>query len=342
MSAEAQKPFIIPLFIPHSGCPHCCAFCNQESVTGKKRLTPSHQALRADIDRYLRHKGPQRTSSQVAFYGGNFLGLNPEQIRFLLEAVQPYVSNGNIDGIRFSTRPDTITEDRLDLLNAYAVETIELGVQSMDDRILERVHRGHTAADTEKAVLRLKARPYQIGLQIMVGLPGEDHASSLLTGKRAARLLPDFVRIYPTLVLTNSLLAKWYDAGTYVPLTLDEAVLRAKSLYRRFEQSDIPVVRMGLQHTTEMTLGAGVLAGPHHPAFGELVYSALFFDRAVEAICAMNRVPDTVTLKVHPKDVSKMRGPRNNNLEKLSRKFGFKTIRVRSDSGLSKRSVHID
>ena len=131
MSAEAQKPFIIPVFIPHSGCPHRCAFCNQETITGEKRLIPPLENLRADIDRYLRYKGARRTFSQVAFYGGNFLGLTPDRIRFLLEAVQPFVQTGKIDSVRFSTRPDTITEDRLSLLKEYPVQTIELGVQSV-------------------------------------------------------------------------------------------------------------------------------------------------------------------------------------------------------------------
>jgi len=341
VSAEAQKPFIIPVFIPHSGCPHRCAFCNQETITGEKRLIPPLENLRADIDRYLRYKGARRTFSQVAFYGGNFLGLAPDRIRFLLEAVQPFVQTGKIDSIRFSTRPDTITEDRLSLLKEYPVQTIELGVQSMDDRVLDRVHRGHRAADTVRAVFRLKAKQYEVGLQVMVGLPGEDEASCVSTGKRAAALLPDFVRIYPTVILKNSLLAKWYHEETYIPLTLDQAVLRSKHLYRIFEEENIPVVRMGLQPTNEMALGTSILAGPHHPAFGELVYSALFFDKALEAIRVMGRLPEKMELKVHPKNVSKMRGLRNSNLKKLSQKFGIESIRVLSDPSLQRLEVQV-
>ena len=341
MSAEAQKPFIIPVFIPHSGCPHRCAFCNQETITGEKRLISPIETLRADIDRYLRYKGARRTFSQVAFYGGNFLGLSPDRIRFLLETVQPFLQTGRIDSIRFSTRPDTITEDRLNLLKEYPVQTIELGVQSMDDRVLDRVQRGHRAVDTERAVFRLKAGPYEVGLQVMVGLPGEDEASCLFTGKRTAALLPDFVRIYPTVILKNSLLAKWYHEGTYTPLTLKKAVLRSKHLYRIFEEENIPVVRMGLQPTNEMTLGKSILEGPHHPAFGELVYSALFFDKALEAISAMGRLPEKIELKVHPKNVSKMRGHRNNNLKKLSQQFGIESIRVLSDSSLQGLAVQV-
>jgi histone acetyltransferase (RNA polymerase elongator complex component) len=341
VSDEAEKPFIIPVFIPHSGCPHRCAFCNQETITGKNRLIPSPENLRTDVGEYLRYKGARRTISQVAFYGGNFLGLDPEKIRILLGAVQPFVKTGKIDSIRFSTRPDTITENRLDLLKPFPVQTIELGVQSMDDRVLDRVHRGHCAADTERAVYRLKAARYEVGLQVMVGLPGEDPESCLLTGEKTAALLPDFVRIYPTVILKNSLLAKWYHGKTYTPLTLDQAVLRSKHLYRIFSGKNIRVIRMGLQPTTDMAVGTDILAGPHHPAFGELVYSALFYDNAAKAIAAMDHLPEEIELKVHPKNVSKMRGVRNENLKKLSRQFGLDSIRVYSDPSLQGHAVTV-
>ena len=154
--------------------------------------------------------------------------------------------------------------------------------------------------------------------------------------------MPDFVRIYPTVILKNSLLAKWYHEKTYIPLTLDQAVVRSKHLYRIFEEENIPVVRMGLQPTNEMALGTSILAGPHHPAFGELVYSALFFDKALEAISVMDRLPEKMELKVHPKNVSKMRGLRNNNLKKLSQQFGIESIRVLSDPSLSEFAVQIE
>lgn len=341
MSSQAPKPFIIPVFIPHSGCPHRCAFCNQLTITGAKQGFPDATEIRTHIERYLRYRGTRRSYNQIAFYGGNFMGLNPERVRFFLEAVQPFIQSGRIDGIRFSTRPDTITPDRLDLMEAFPVQAIELGVQSMDDQVLFRIQRGHTAKDTEVAVQRLKARGYTVGLQIMVGLPGEDDTSCRHTGEHVADLLPGFVRIYPTVVLQNSLLAEWHRLGAYTPLTLQDAVQRSKRLVRIFQKKHIPVARLGLQHTEDLVYGSGIVAGPYHPAFGELVYSELFFDRAVDGISAVGSMPQKIVLKVHPRSVSKMRGNRNINIERLLRRFGIRSIHVVPDPALSEHEVAI-
>jgi len=341
VSGQTQKPFIIPVFIPHSGCAHRCAFCNQLTITGAKQGFPEATEIRTLIERYLRFRGTRRSCSQIAYYGGNFLGLPPEQVRFFLEAVKPFIQAGRIDGIRFSTRPDTITPDRLDLIESFPVQVIELGVQSMDDQVLFRIHRGHTANDTVAAVQRLKARRYAVGLQIMVGLPGEDDASCRHTGQHVAGLLPDFVRIYPTVVLPNSLLDEWHRQGMYAPLTLQDAVQRSKQLVRIFQGKNIPVVRLGLQHTEDLVCGSGIVAGPYHPAFGELVYSELFFDLAVDGITALGPVPQQIVLKVHPRSVSKLRGNRNSNLERLSKRFGVRSIHVISDPSISDHEVVI-
>jgi histone acetyltransferase (RNA polymerase elongator complex component) len=341
VSNQAQKPFIIPVFIPHAGCPHRCAFCNQQTITGAKPVFPQATELRTYIDRYLQFRTTRRSYSQIAFYGGNFLGLSPERVRFFQEIVQSFIHDGRIDGIRFSTRPETITDDRLNLIAAFPVQAVEVGAQSMDDRVLQRIQRGHTAKDTETALRRLKARHYAVGLQVMVGLPGEDDASSVHTGEQVAGLQPDFVRIYPTVVLQNSLLAEWYRQGTYTPLTLQEAVQRSKRLVRMFLEKNIPVVRLGLQHAENLVFGSGIVAGPYHAAFGELVYSELFFDRAVDAIAAVDPPPREIVLKVHPRSVSKMRGNRNINIERLSKRFAPRPIHIVSDPSLSEHDVVI-
>ncbi len=152
----------------------------------------------------------------------------------MLNESAKFVESGKVGSIRFSTRPDTITNERLDILKEYPVSTIELGVQSMDDRVLTMAKRGHTSSDTVKAVAVLKERGYEIGLQMMVGLPGDDEATSLATGRRIADLAPDFVRIYPAVVLKNSLLAKWYKEGKYTPLSLEPCVTLVKKLHLLF------------------------------------------------------------------------------------------------------------
>ena len=273
-----ERPFIIPVFLPNSGCLHRCAFCNQTSITGVKQDTILPEKLRSVINEFLQWKGKFRNNVQISFYGGNFLGLKEKYLKTLLNESAKFVESGKVGSIRFSTRPDTITNERLDILKEYPVSTIELGVQSMDDRVLTMAKRGHTSSDTVKAVAVLKERGYEIGLQMMVGLPGDDEATSLATGRRIADLAPDFVRIYPAVVLKNSLLAKWYKEGKYTPLSLEPCVTLVKKLHLLFDEKKIPVIRMGLQASADLENGTTILAGPYHPAFGHLVYSEIFLD----------------------------------------------------------------
>ncbi|MCP4575668.1 MAG: radical SAM protein, partial [Deltaproteobacteria bacterium] len=223
-----RRPFIIPIFLPHSGCPHQCAFCNQKSIAGTSSHPLSPQAFHRLVENFLEFKGKRDKTTQIAFFGGNFLGQKKETIQALLIEAETYIKTGRVDAIRFSTRPDTIDEDRLSLIKKHTVSTIELGVQSMDNRVLDLSNRGHTALDTQNAVFLLKKSGYEIGLQMMVGLPGDNTTQAMATAERMAALLPDFIRIYPTVVLNGSPLAKVYRAGNYTPLPLYACVTLVK------------------------------------------------------------------------------------------------------------------
>ena len=279
---------------------------------------------------------------QIAFYGGNFLGLNQTEIIRLLNAATEFVSSGLADSIRFSTRPDTVDQERLELLTAYPVKTIELGVQSMDDDVLAMTRRGHTSAHTEKACTYLKERHYEIGLQMMVGLPGDDETRTLETGRRIGDLCPDFVRIYPTVVLANSPLAQWYQKGKYIPLSLEASIDLSKKLYLQFKERKIRVVRMGLQASKDLNKGASVLAGPYHPAFGHLVLSRIFLDTAVAILESQTDTPAKIMIKVHPRSVSKMQGQRRQNIEILKKKFLVQSIQIIPDASLAEDKLKID
>lgn len=328
------RPFIIPIFLPHAGCPHQCVFCNQTSITGVGPNRVSPATVEQQILEFLAYKGNDRRPVQVAFYGGNFLGLKKEDIERLLNVSAKFVISKNIDAIRFSTRPDTIDHDRIDIIQDYPVSTIELGAQSMDDRVLAMARRGHSALDTQRAVTLLKDRRYYIGLQMMVGLPEEDEISSLTTAHRIGELEPDFVRIYPTIVLKNSLLARWYENGTYRPWSLERSIAHVKTLYLFFKKKNIPVIRMGLQAAKDLDSGAAVLAGPYHPAFGHLVHSKIFLDMATEIIKVKGISRDAVELRVHPRSISKMRGMTNNNVEALKRRFQLQSLKIIPDPSL--------
>ncbi|UCD77818.1 MAG: radical SAM protein [Desulfobacterales bacterium] len=340
--AARNRPFIIPIFLPHAGCPHQCIFCNQVSITGAKREPVEAGQIRSQIHEFLSYKTARRKPVQISFFGGNFLGLKTEVIKFYLALAADFVHQGKVDSIRFSTRPDTIDLAQLNIIADYPVATIELGVQSMNNHILALAKRGHTEADTLRAVACLKARNYNIGLQMMVGLPGDDEASSLKTAKKIADLKPDFVRIYPTVVLKNSRLASWYAKGTYRPLSLEDAVTQVKRLYLYFRKNNIQIIRMGLQASTDLSDGSTVLAGPYHPAFGHLVYSETFLDAACTAIKAVDSAGANVAIFVNPRRISIMRGLNNSNIEIIKRRFGFEKIRVVPDNDIEESSIKID
>jgi histone acetyltransferase (RNA polymerase elongator complex component) len=333
------RPFIVPVFIPHAGCPHRCVFCNQVAVTGQGGALPETGDWQAHARQFLRLRGRRQGASQIAFFGGNVLGVPDERILAMLTAASEYVRRAEVDGIRFSTRPDTVNRETLRRIAAFPVQTVELGAQSMNAEVLMLSRRGHTAADTLAAVELLKEAGYAVGLQVMVGLPGDDAARLMETGRRIADLKPDFVRIYPTLVLAGSILETWYHAGRYRPLKIEAAVEQTMPLYRLFRQHGIPVIRTGLQPTEDLSRGGAVVAGPFHPAFGHLVQSACFLDAARNALCRKGVSGRTLEIRVHPRSVPRMRGLKNANCEAIKREFGFSNVRVSPHSYLQEDAI---
>lgn len=344
---KSDKPFIIPVFIPHQGCPHQCVFCNQFQITGtKKSIPPSSDAILSEIDRFLGYNKDPERETQIAFYGGNFLGLEKSRLIEFLDIASNYVQSGKVKGIRFSTRPETINDEILTFLDDYPVATIELGVQSMDDQVLSLSNRGHTRSDTLRAVSCLKQYDFEIGMQMMVGLPGDDEEKSLTTGHAISELLPDFVRIYPAVVLDKSPLAVWFRQGKYVPLSLSEGIKIVKKLYLLFMEKGINVIRMGLQADTDLEDDAVMIAGPYHPAFGQLVISELFLDMArliLEKASMEDRkaFKENLAISVHPRNVSNIRGQKNNNIDMLKHRYGISSVTVLHESQLDENTVEI-
>ncbi|MBU8850219.1 MAG: radical SAM protein [Desulfobacterales bacterium] len=332
---QTAKPLVIPVFIPHSGCPHQCAFCNQTIITSQKSRVPDKTVIHQIVKQYLHYKG-NREQVELAFFGGNFLGLAPETIIQLLDLIQPYIQEKKIDGIRFSTRPDTITQQMLDLIMQYNISAVELGVQSMNDEVLSKSRRGHTGMDTIKAIHLLKEYPFKIGIQVMVGLPGDNEDSLFESTKKVVQLAPDFARIYPLMVLKGSLMEQWYSKGRYHPLSLDETVRLVKKMVQIFKAANVDVIRMGLQASDIMEDESMVLAGPWHPAFGHLVLSGLFYDMVCNKI---DKSPDLlksekIVLTVHPKSESRLRGDKNTNLKRLGQRYPSLKFSIRLDAAM--------
>jgi histone acetyltransferase (RNA polymerase elongator complex component) len=299
------------------------------------------QKIKSSIEQFLQYRQPYHATAEISFYGGNFLGLDPETIQKLLHLAQDFIIQKRAQSIRFSTRPDTITAVKLSQLKPFSIRTIEVGIQSLDDQVLRHAMRGHSADNALNALRLLKENDYTIGAQIMIGLPYQDAASALDTAHQVAALLPDFVRIYPTVVLRGSQLETWFRSGKYEPLTLQAAVDQAKNIYAVFQRSQIPVIRMGLQASEDLHLEKSLVAGPYHPAFGHLVHSERFFENVVTVLDNKSQPLSAITIFVHTNSIPKMRGLKNSNIERLQEKFEIQSVQVLGDDSLAEDAVRV-
>ncbi len=308
----------------------------------------SRSLLNACGDKFLgndEHNNDARCSKddgpvQVAFFGGSFTALSIEDQRAYLEAVGPFIRSGDIESIRLSTRPDAITPDILALLKQYGVTTIELGVQSMDDDVLMLSGRGHAAADTVSAVALLREHHFIVGLQLMPGLPGDSAEKFSSTIGRVIALKPDFIRIYPALVIKDTPLAELYRTGRYSPLSLEDAVELCRNALERFEQAGIKVIRVGLQPTEALEHPGTILAGPWHPAFRQLVESARFLE-IMSALLPCGSTSGAVTFFVNPADLSSAIGQKRRNIHTIKDRYGM-DARIVADSAVPRGAVRKD
>lgn len=312
-----MRPIIFPVFLPNAGCRERCLFCNQKA-SGGEAVSPA--LLPEGVESFLATlpSDAKPREKQVAFYGGSFTAMgSADQIAYL-GLLLPFLSSGQIDSIRVSTRPDALGDEDLHLLKRYGVKTVEVGAQSMNDEVLAHSRRGHTSEDTRLAVSRLKRSGFEVGIQLMTGLP-EDHLGRFLqTLDQVIHLNPDFVRIHPTLVLKGAPLESLWKDGRYAPLSLDETIGWLKRGLPRLEKAKISVARVGLQPTKG--LDDHVLAGPYHPAFRQLVESAIALEMARRLLQRHPNGPRARFL-CHPGEISTLRGQRNENLIRLKGQF---------------------
>lgn len=323
-----QRHINIPIFVPHRGCPHTCVFCDQRRISGESLPQTPQKAARLVEDSLSTLEDFHNI--EIAFFGGSFTAIpEPEMIAYL-EIARPYLESGRVQGIRLSTRPDAIDSHILNILGDYGVTAIELGVQSMDRAILAQSERGHSPEDVEKACQLIKQRGIQLGIQTMIGLPGDSFDKTMETARQVIDLKPQMVRIYPVLVLKGTQLAHMLHEGRYRPLSLEQAVEWCACLLPLYREAGITVLRMGL-HSSE-TLGASVLAGPYHPAFGELVESRVYLNRLTQYLQQIKLPPgEEVLVRTRPQLVSKIIGQKRSNLNALQDIFGLTKIKVLGD-----------
>ncbi len=328
-----KKHYIIPIFVPHKGCPHDCIFCNQKKITGEAEEATA-EVVRDKIEAYLATIPSGDRYTEVAFFGGSFTAIPQDHQKELLDAAFGYIRNGKISNIRISTRPDCIDIDIAENLKKYGVGIVELGVQSMDEEVLRLCNRGHSPGDAIDSVRLLKEYGFRVGVQVMVGLPGDSEEKALRTTKELIDLRPDIARIYPALVIKNTYMEDIYNRGEYIPLSLEEAVQISKKLLMLFEGSGVKVIRIGLQPTENINFGKDVAAGPFHPAFRHLVESLVYRDMIMYILKKSKQIHKTITLKVNPKNISELVGHKKSNIDFIKSEFFIEKTMIVQDQNV--------
>lgn len=330
--------YIIPIFVPHMGCPHKCVFCNQDEITGLNSYV-NEKYVENTIKDYLKTI-PKHIRTEVSFYGGSFTGIPIKKQSAYLNIAKRYLDDGKIDAIRLSTRPDYINDLILKNLKKYNVSIIELGVQSMDDEVLRKSQRGHTSKDVVNASKLIKNYNFTLGLQMMIGLPSDNREKSLYTADKIISLKPDFVRIYPTIIIKGTYLEKMFYDGIYKPLSLIEALNLSKELYIKFVRNDIDVIRVGLQTTKNINFGGDIIKGPFHPAFGQLVQSLIIKDILDYEFEKYKIYKDVVILEANPRSLSTIVGQKRSNKIYLEKKYDVST-KINQSSNILKNEIII-
>lgn len=296
----SKNYYIIPIFVPHEGCPHNCVFCNQDRITGVKDRVDAEK-VKNIIEEYYETIENKEATIEVSFFGGTFTAIREEKQKELLEVAKKYKDLGVVQKIRMSTRPDYINDYILTYLKDYSVDIIELGIQSLDEEVLLAAGRGHSVSDVINSSKLIKKYGITLGHQLMPGLPKSTPEKDIKSAIDSIKMEPDIVRIYPSLVIKDTPMEIMYKRGDYSPYTLDMAVEVSKKIYNMFNEKGINVIRIGLQPTETINEGGDIIAGPFHPAFRELVESSLILDKIKENVSSKN-----FELLVNSKDVSKL------------------------------------
>lgn len=331
-----MKHINIALFVVHKGCPHMCSFCNQRSISGSRTdLTPSdvHSAAETAIASLTQGEA---SGGEIAFFGGSFTMVERDYMISLLSAAHEYIAKGIFKGTRISTRPDGITPEICDILKKYGVTAVELGAQSLDNRVLLMNERGHTAEQVEEATLILKNYGFEVGLQMMTGLYGSEDADSLETAEKIVRLMPDTVRIYPTVVIEGTKLYELMKSGEFSPKGIPETVQLCARLIPMFENAGIRVIRVGLHSGGDVE--GSFAGGAYHPALRELCEGRIYYNNALSVL--EKNGAGSYILNVNPREISKMTGQKKENLLKLREKGYDCTVRGAEDLGKYEVKIH--
>jgi len=331
------KHFTIPVFIPMQACPFRCIFCDQEKISGHVKI-PAFEEVNQIIEKHLATIPTENSIIELGFFGGTFTGLPFHQQETYLNAAKPYIETGKISGIRLSTRPDFIDKEILGFLKKHHVKTIELGAQSMNDEVLKKSGRGHLVADTINAAELIIKNGFRLGLQMMIGLPGDTLEHSLFTAGKFVELQAKDVRIYPLVVIKGTALEKLYRTGKYIPLSLDEAVKNTSEVYKIFESAGVNIIRTGLHPSEGLLSGDDLVAGPFHVSFKELVLTQLW--REILSKIQKPENSSQISISVPAKELNYAIGYQASNKNLLLEKF--QKVNFKIDETLKNREYHVN
>jgi len=321
-----SKNTIIPIFVPHIGCPNACVFCNQKIITGKDDAEVNRNYVISIVEQYMKTRNKY---TELAFFGGSFTAIDLKLQTELLEIAYFYKKKGYFDKIHMSTRPDAINEDILELQKKYSVDVIELGIQSLDEKVLKASNRGHTVADSINASKLIKSHGFILGHQVMPGLPASTYESDMMTCKKSIELEPDIVRIYPTLTIKQTKLAEMLENEEYRPLNLEEALNLSTKIYANYRRAGINVIRIGLQNTDTINDDEDVVGGPFHPAFRSLVEDRIYYDSIKQNLDKNNiRNVNEIEIAANSKCFNNIYGLKKANIIKLQEEFKIDKIKV--------------
>ena len=326
------KHYTIPVFIPELACPFQCVFCNQRKITGRELIPDDHEILKSIEDHLGSFKKKERIV-EIGFFGGSFTGIPFEQQKHYLELVQPFIDSGQVSGIRLSTRPDYIDDNILELLKKYKVSTIELGSQWLDEEVLKATLRGHAIKQVGEASQKIIDQGFELGLQLMIGLPGDTLEKSIKTAHRIIELGASNTRIYPTVVIKGTALDQWYKTGKFTPLSLDEAVHWTKQILPIFEDAGITVLRVGLHPSEGLLNGEELVAGPFHQSFKELVLTEIWGDLLEPLL--VNTKGKNIEIFVPEKEINYAIGYRGKNKNLLLEKYN--SVKFVADASITHR-----
>ena len=322
-----KKHVNIPVFIPHLGCPNMCVFCNQRSISGVDEF--DLRSVISDIESALSTIDCESTEVELAFFGGSFTGIDRALMIDLLEIGKSYLDRGLIKSMRCSTRPDYINEEILELLKKYGMSTVELGIQSMDERVLEASKRGHTKEQTEIACRLVKEAGFELIGQMMVGLPESDVESEKNTALRICEMGADGARVYPTVVFYETELCEMAKHKEYTPLSDSDAVQRTKEVLKVFNEHGVPCIRVGLCASENLSSEEAVYGGANHSAIGEMAIGEIYYEKMDELISGLDLNGDKrLVLGVAKGCTSKAVGQKRKNITRLCEKYSLYGIKI--------------